>query len=165
MQYRRLYTHGASYFFTVNLQDRTSDLLIQEIDLLRDCFRKVKQKHPFEINAIVILPDHIHTIWTIPKNDADYSKRWRLIKYYFSHQLKNQDEYISPSREKKQERGIWQRRFWEHKIRNQQDYNNHINYIHYNPIKHGYVQKVKNWRYSSFHKYVELGILDVDWYG
>lgn len=165
MQYRRLYTEGATYFFTVNLQDRTSDLLIQEIDLLRDCFRKVKQKHPFEINAIVILPDHIHTIWTMPKNDADYSRRWRLIKYYFSHQLKNQDEYISPSREKKQERGIWQRRFWEYKIRNQQDYNNHINYIHYNPIKHDYVQKVKNWRYSSFHKYVELGILDVDWYG
>lgn len=109
MQYRRLYTEGATYFFTVNLQNRTSDLSIQAIDLIRDCFRKVKQKHPFEINAIVILPDHIHTIWTMPKNDADYSKRWRLIKYYFSHQLKNQDEYISPSREKKQERGIWQR--------------------------------------------------------
>ncbi len=166
MNYRRLYTQGATYFFTVNLQDRTSDLLIQEIDLLRECFRKVKQKHPFEINAIVILPDHIHTIWTMPTDDYDYSKRWRLIKYYFSHQLKiTEDEYIPPSRQKKQERGIWQRRFWEHQIRSEEDYNNHVNYIHYNPLKHGYVQKAKDWQYSSFHKYVEQGILDIEWCG
>ncbi len=166
MNYRRLYTQGATYFFTVNLQDRTSDLLIQEIDLLRECFRKVKQKHPFEINAIVILPDHIHTIWTMPTDDYDYSKRWRLIKYYFSHQLQiTDDEYIPPSRQKKQERGIWQRRFWEHQIRSEEDYNNHVNYIHYNPLKHGYVQRAKDWQYSSFHKYVEQGILDIEWCG
>lgn len=165
MQYRRLYTAGATYFFTVNLQDRKSDLLIREIDLLRKCFRKVKQKHPFEINAIAILPDHIHAIWTMPQDDADFSKRWRLIKYYFSHALKNTDEHISESRAQKQERGIWQRRFWEHKIRNQEDYNNHVNYIHYNPLKHGYVQKAKDWEYSSFHKYVEQGIYDMDWCG
>ena len=116
MQYRRHYHKGASYFLTVNLADRSSDLLIKHVDVLRNAFKIVKQRYPFHIDAIVILPDHIHMVCTMPDNDADFSKRIKLIKYYFSHRIAK-TERISKSRRKKGERGIWQRRFWEHCIR------------------------------------------------
>ncbi|MFW2177986.1 MULTISPECIES: REP-associated tyrosine transposase [unclassified Moraxella] len=166
MQYRRFYQHGATYFFTINLADRRSDLLVQNIDLLRTAFKTVKDNHPFHIDAIVVLPDHIHTLWTLPADNADYSIRIRLIKYYFSHALEIQEhEVISKSRQRKQERGIWQRRFWEHCIRNEQDYLAHINYIHLNPVKHGLVTQVKDWEFSSFHLFVARGDLPIDWFG
>ena len=162
MQYRRHYHQGASYFLTVNLAERSSDLLIENIDVLRYAFKTVKQKHPFHIDAIVILPDHIHMLCTMPSDDADYSERIKLIKYYFSYRVAK-TERISKSRRKKGERGIWQRRFWEHCIRNEADYHAHVNYIHMNPVRHGYVKRVQDWRYSSFHRFVADGLLPVDW--
>ncbi len=148
--YRRNYIKGGTYFFTVNLAERKQKLLIEDVDILREAFRTVKQAHPFKIDAIVILPDHLHTIWTLPENDADFSLRWRQIKSTFSRNIEQQ-ERISKSRLRKKERGIWQRRFWEHTIRNEEDFIRHIEYIHYNPVKHGYVKHVEDWAYSSFH--------------
>ncbi|MGP4712568.1 REP-associated tyrosine transposase [Psychrobacter sp. T6-2] len=147
-QYRRHYVQGASYFLAVNLADRSSDLLIKEIETLRYAFKVVKQKHPFYIDAIVILPDHLHMLCTIPSDDANYSERIKLIKYYSSYRIVK-TEHISKSRRKKGERGIWQRRFWEHCIRNEADYRMHIDYIHLNPVKHEYVKRVQDWQYSS----------------
>ena len=128
MQYRRHYQQGASYFFTINLADRSSDLLIKQIETLRYAFKTVKQKHPFHIDAIVILPDHLHMLCTMPDNDANFSIRIKLIKYYFSYHIAK-TEYLSNSRRKKEERDIRQRRFWEHCIRDEGDYRAHINYI------------------------------------
>lgn len=164
MQYQRHYQQGASYFFTINLADRSSDLLIKQIETLRYAFKTVKQKHPFHIDAIVILPDHLHMLCTMPHNDANFSIRIKLIKYYFSYHI-DRNETISNSRLKKNERGIWQRRFWEHCIRDEADYIAHINYIHMNPLKHGYVERVKDWPYSSFHRFVADDLLDIDWGG
>ena len=136
----------------------------ENIDLLRKAFRYVMQKHPFEINAIVILPDHLHTIWTLPKNDADFSTRWRLIKSYFSRQCYSQyEEKISTSRQYKREKTVWQRRFWEHQIQRESDFANHIEYIHYNPVHHRLVAAPKDWEYSSFHRYIKIGIYDKMW--
>ena len=151
MDYRRAYVKGGCYFFTVTLANRKSDLLIQHIDLLRAAFKHVKQRHPFTIDAMVVLPDHLHCIWTLPEGDCDYAKRWGLIKIYFSKKLPK-TELINASRAQKGERGVWQRRFWEHVIRDERDYLNHIEYIHINPIKHGYVQNAIEWPYSSYTK-------------
>ncbi|WP_367110955.1 transposase [uncultured Psychrobacter sp.] len=164
MQYRRHYRQGACYFFTINLNDRSSHLLVEQIDTLRYAFKVVKQKQPFHIDAIVILPDHLHMLCTLPKGDADFSTRIKLIKYYFSYHI-DKSESISKSRLRKKERGIWQRRFWEHCIRNDADYRTHIDYIHMNPVKHGYVEHAKEWQYSSFHRFVAEGLLPIDWGG
>lgn len=151
MDYRRAYVKGGCYFFTVALANRKTDLLVQHIDLLRNAFKYVKERHPFTINAMVVLPDHLHCIWTLPEGDCDYAKRWGLIKIYFSKQIPK-TERTNKSRENKGERGIWQRRFWEHVIRDERDYLNHIEYIHINPIKHGYVENAIDWPWSSVHK-------------
>lgn len=161
-RYKRIYQDGGVYFFTVNLQNRKSNLLIQRIDELRKAIRKVKNKHPFIIHAWVILPEHMHCIWELPKNNYDYSMRWRLIKTHFSRSVPN-DEPRSIVRSRRKERGIWQYRFWEHLIRDETDFINHINYIHYNPVKHGYVDNVKDWKYSSFHKHLKSGVYQQDW--
>ena len=113
---------------------------------------------------MVVLPDHLHAIWTMPENDGDYSMRWRMIKSMFSHSLPN-DERISVSRLAKGERGIWQRRYWEHQIRDELDFQRHVDYIHINPVKHGHVQRVKDWPHSSFHRYVREGLLPDSWAG
>ncbi|MDO9047857.1 MAG: transposase [Methylobacter sp.] len=155
---------GGSYFFTVNLADRNRALLTERIDALREAFRGVKEAHPFEIDAIVIMPEHLHTIWTLQQGDHDFSRRWRQVKSAFSREIEKVEQ-IFMSRLRKQERGIWQRRFWEHAIRDEEDFRRHVDYIHFNPVKHGYVQKVSDWPYSSFHQYVRLGILPVDWAG
>ena len=161
--YRRVYTPGATWFFTVNLLERhNKPLLIENIDLLRVAFSRVKEKHPFKIDAIIILPDHLHCIWTLPENDTDYSTRWNLLKGTFSRSL-DKGESLSKSRVKRRERGIWQRRFWEHMLRNEDDFNKHLDYIHWNPVKHGYVSNVIDWPHSSFHKYVKLGWYDNNW--
>ena len=162
MQYRRSNVPGACYFFTVNLEDRNKTLLVDHVDVLRQAIKKTKLAHSFDINAIVILPDHLHTIWTLPDSDADFPKRWRLIKSTFSRVLST-TEQISKSRINKGERGIWQRRYWEHLIKDENDYNQHVNYIHYNPVKHAYVESPSDWPYSSIHRYIRNGDLPSDW--
>ncbi len=160
--YRRARVPGASYFFTVNLADRASRLLIEHIELLRSAFRETRSELPFRIEAIVILPDHVHCIWTLPPGDADFSIRWQRIKTRFSRSIVRR-ESLSPSRAAKGERGIWQRRFWEHLIRDEADHEAHVHYIHYNPVKHGHVERVAAWPYSSFHGFVRKGIYPADW--
>ncbi len=163
--YRRSHVAGASYFFTVNCALRhDNQLLVEHVDLLREVFRKVKRDHPFHVDAIVILPEHLHCIWTLPPGDADYKTRWALIKAGFSRQLPA-EENRSLSRIKRGERGIWQRRYWEHLIRDDDDYHRHVNYIHWNPVKHDVVSRVIDWPYSSFHKHVDQGIYPADWVG
>jgi REP-associated tyrosine transposase len=165
--YRRNFVQGGSFFFTVNLADRRRRLLvdhIDHIDLLRRAFREVRARHPFTIEAMAVLPDHLHAIWTLPDGDRNFSMRWRLIKATFSRQLPP-GEPISASRAAKAERGIWQRRYWEHTIRDEDDFSRHVEYIHFNPVKHGYVGRVSDWPHSSFHRMVRLGIVSEDWGG
>lgn len=162
MKYRRIRISGTSYFFTLTLQNRKSDLLVQNIDALRSAFKKVQLNHPFIIDAVVILPDHLHVLITLPLHDNDYATRLNLIKGNFSRQIKH-NEKISASRKNKRERGIWQRRFWEHCIRCDSDYENHINYIHYNPVKHNYVTVPSKWPYSSIHRFIRLNLLPINW--
>jgi len=161
-EYRRNRVPGGTYFFTLNLLERRSRLLIEHIDLLRESVRAVKAIRPFHIDAWVVLPDHMHAIWTLPAEDADYSGRWRAIKKAFTKGLPK-TERLSVIRSGKGERGIWQRRFWEHTIRDDADYAAHVDYVHINPIKHGHAQRVVDWPYSSFHRAVAQGICAVDW--
>jgi putative transposase len=164
MRYRRANTANASWFFTVNLAERNKSLLTENIDLLRAVMRKVKQRHPFIIEAMVILPDHLHAIWTLPEGDANYPMRWSLIKSGFSRMI-TKTERINASRLARRERGIWQRRYWEHQIRDETDLQRHIDYIHYNPVKHGYAGQASDWPYSSIHRYIRAGDLTLDWGG
>ena len=159
--YRRNRVEGGCYFFTVTLRDRSSEVLVRHVDLLRGAFRAVRAERRFTIDAIVILPDHLHTIWTLPDGDADYSGRWRAIKSYFTRQLRASG--IDLKRDHRGEYRLWQRRFWEHTIRDDRDYEHHVNYIHWNPVKHGLARRVIDWPYSSFHRYVRLGLLSRDW--
>lgn len=164
-EYRRAHVPGASWFFTVNLAQRKGNrLLVERIDLLRAAFATVRARHPFRMDAVVILPDHMHCILTLPPGDADFSTRWNLIKGGFSRAVEK-GERISSSRAKRGERGIWQRRFWEHLIHDQEDFNRHADYIHWNPVKHGWARRVADWPHSSFHEYVRRGIYPVDWGG
>jgi len=162
--YRRNFVPGGSYFFTVNLAERHRRLLTEHVGLLRTAFRYTRVRHPFRLEAIVVLPDHLHAVWTLPQGDADFAVRWRLIKSAFSRALPR-GERISESRLSKGERGIWQRRYWEHTVRDEADYSRHLNYIHFSPIKHGYVQRVRDWPYWSFHRMVRLGLYPLDWAG
>ena len=162
MRYRRADVPGGTYFFTVALADRKDDLLVREIVKLRAAVRIVKQRHPFEIVAMVVMPDHLHALWRLPSDDADYPMRWSLVKSAFSHSLPK-TERIRHSRELKRERGIWQRRYWEHLIRDERDLQAHADYIHYNPVKHGYVSRAIDWPYSSLHRYVRQGWVAEDW--
>ena len=162
--YRRNFVSGGCYFFTVNLLERKRTLLVDHIDLLRDSVCRVRRLHPFHIDAWVVLPDHMHCIWTLPSDTDDFPLRWRLIKLLFSKGLPK-TERLSVVRKRRGERGIWQRRYWEHTIISDRDYNQHIDYIHVNPLKHGYVKQVSDWQYSTFHRYVADGILPMDWCG
>ncbi|MGF1548760.1 MAG: transposase [Thiotrichales bacterium] len=162
MRYRRADIPGACYFFTLNLADRQRRWLTDHVDKLRESIRGVKGRYPFNVDAIVVLPDHLHAILTLPEGDADFSTRWALIKAGFSRAL-NLGEAVSPSRKAKGERGIWQRRFWEHLIRDDRDFATHVDYIHFNPVKHGYAKRPAEWRYSSIHRYIREGIIDANW--
>lgn len=156
---------GRDVFFTVNLLERfPNDLLITYIDILRNVVPDVRKKRPFVIDAWVVLPDHLHCVWTLPPGDDDFTNRWRLIKQGFSKALPI-TERRSAVRKARGERGIWQRRFWEHVIRNDADYAAHVDYCHINPFKHGYVPRVADWPYSTFHRYVDRGIYPLDWGG
>ena len=162
--YRRNFIPGGSFFFTVNLAERQLRLLTEHVAELRIAFDETRQRHPFTIDAMVILPDHLHALWTMPEGDADFATRWRLIKSGFSRRLL-QGEQISTSRAGRGERGIWQRRYWEHTIRDETDFSRHVDYIHINPVKHGLVTRVCDWPHSSFHRMVERGIYPEDWAG
>ena len=160
--YLRNWRPGATYFFTVNLLERGgNDLLIRHVDALRDAVRTTRAERPFEILAWVVLPDHMHAIWVLPDGDADYSTRWGAIKSRFSRSIPKH-EFVNTSRQSRRERGIWQRRYWEHTIRDEHDLANHIDYIHINPVKHGYVSRASDWPHSSIHRYIADGTVAHD---
>jgi putative transposase len=131
---------------------------------LRDAFRRVKTEYPFDLDAVVVLPEHLHCIWTLPDGDAGYPDRWRRIKVAFSRRLPDCHPR-SASKIAKGERGIWQRRYWEHTLRDEEDWRHHMDYIHFNPVKHGHVSRVSDWPHSTFHRYVEIGMYPKNWGG
>jgi len=164
MRYRRAKTPGATYFFTVVTYRRRRFLCdADNAALLRVAFRFVKQRHPFDIDAFV-LPDHLHCIWTLPPGDMDYPLRWNLIKTHFTRHCPAHLK-IPPSdaRRRKREHCIWRRRYWEHQIRDDRDFERHVDYIHYNPVKHGLAPYPADWPYSSVHRYLRLGLLPDGW--
>jgi len=163
-RYRRNTIDGGVYFFTVALADRRSDLLVRQVDRLRRIYMSVQTRYPFETAAICILPDHLHAIWSLPQEDRNYSLRWSIIKAGFSRGLEESAPRTA-SKIARRERGLWQRRYWEHTIRDDPDFERHVDYIHFNPVKHGHVSQVHDWPFSSFHRYVERGTLAVDWGG
>ncbi len=162
--YRRAVVSGGCWFFTVTLLDRRSTLLTSYIGALRDATRWTREHYPFHIDAFVILPDHLHAVWTLPPDDADFATRWRMIKTRFARAVPN-GEHLNAARERRGERGIWQRRFWEHLIRSDEDYARHVEYCWINPMRHGLVTRVADWPHSSFHRDVETGIVPADWAG
>ena len=155
--YRRMFVEGSSYFFTVVTHERRRVLTrASYLRKLREAFRQVMRTYPFTLDAIVVLPDHLHCIWTLPEGDADFSTRWRLLKRRFSVSC------VLPTHVQTS-KAIWQPRFWEHLIRDQDDFRRHLDYIHYNPVKHGYVNAPAQWAYSSFTRYAQRGWYDADW--
>lgn len=160
--YRRASQAGGTFFFTLALANRNQDLLVRHIDLLKQAYQRVYQERPFKSVAICVLPDHLHAVWTLPLEDSDFSLRWQLIKRYFSVHFQA-DATRSASKIKRREKGLWQRRFWEHQIRDEDDLRRCIDYVHFNPVKHGYVKSCAQWQHSSFHRYVAQGLLPHDW--
>ena len=164
VHYRRAKTPGACYFLTLTLRDRSSDLLKHHHAQLGDALRLVRQQKPYSLPAIVLLPDHLHMLMQLPDGDADFSARVRLLKSSFVSALRAQG--VQGVRlNAKGETDVWQRRFWEHLIRDQRDFAAHVDYIHINPLKHGLVERVSEWPFSSFHRYVRRGLLPEDWAG
>ena len=161
--YRRNFVPGGTFFFTAALADRQSRALVENIDLLRQAFRVTRHERPFSVDAVVVLPDHLHIITTFPTDDADYPGRWKRCKSLFSRLVAKRSG--GGSKNQRGEYALWQRRYWEHTIRDDADFERHVNYIHYNPVKHGLVTRVADWPFSSFHRYVEQGILPGDWAG
>lgn len=165
MEYRRVFLPGGTFFFTVVTHKRNPIFSNHEnIQLLRNAFRYTLDHHPFSVVASVILPDHMHFIWTLPEGDGDFSTRWRLIKSHFTrHWTGKKPASDSSSRQQKGELDVWQRRFWEHLIRDEDDLSTHVEYIHYNPVKHGFTKAPSVWEYSSFKKYVQDGLYALNW--
>jgi putative transposase len=163
-RYRRAKIAGGTFFFTVAIANRSDDLLVREIDRLRASYRAVQSRHPFETIAICVLPDHLHALWSLPDGDSDFSRRWSLIKSGFSRGLASTMPR-STRQVDKREKGLWQRRYWEHAIRDETDLAHHVDYIHFNPVKHALVPRVRDWPHSSFHRYVAQGQLPEDWGG
>jgi putative transposase len=163
VRYRRNLIAGGTYFFTATLENRRSTTLTDHIGALRAAFRTTRRAHPFDIDAIVVLPDHLHIVMTLPADDADYANRWRLVKRRFTDALTRAGTRLS--RHPNGDIALWQRRFWEHTIRDDRDFERHIDYIHFNPVKHRLVTRVCDWPYSSFHRYVRNGLLPQDWAG
>jgi putative transposase len=160
--YRRNFVPGGTFFFTAALADRRSRTLIENIALLRQACRVTRQERPFSIDAVVVLPDHLHVVMTLPAGDADYSGRWKRCKSLFSRLVAKRG---GGSKNQRGEYTLWQRRYWEHTIRDDVDFERHVNYIHYNPVKHGLVTRVVDWPFSSFHRFVAQDILPGDWAG
>ena len=163
VRYRRNYVAGGTFFFTVTLDDRRSHLLVKHVDLLRAAFRAARSEQPFAIDALVVLPEHLHVVMTLPSGDTNFSGRWRRIKGHFSSALLG--SAISIARRSNGGLALWQGRFWEHTIRDDDDFARHVDYIHFNPVKHGLTSRVCDWPYSSFHRYVRQGLLPEDWGG
>ena len=163
--FRRSIVPGATYFFTANTSQRRKVLTNAPFySALWNAFRQVNAEQPFTIDVFILLPDHLHCIWTLPLGDAHYALRWNVIKRLISQATRYLIEPTRDrSRQQRRELGLWQRRFWEHQIRDEQDFIKHVEYIHWNPVKHGYVARVKDWPYSSFHRYVSQGLYPLDW--
>ena len=162
--YLRGYFPGGTFFFTVVTYQRAPIFKDNaSVGLLRESLRSTIARYPFTLDAIVVLPDHLHAIWTLPENDSDFSTRWKRVKATFSRQYQSVEGQISDSMRRKGERGNWQRRFWEHTIRDQEDFNRHSDYIHYNPVKHGLVSCASEWEHSSFRRFVARGLYPQDW--
>lgn len=149
--YRRLFVPGGQYFFTVNLRVRDTRLLVECIDDFRAAYRDTARKYPFGTLAICVLPNHLHCVWQLPRDDDDFPTRWRHLKSGFSRRIPKCDDLAEGRR--KGERGIWQRRYWEHAIRDDEDLAAHIEYVHFNPVKHRLVEDVDDWPYSSWHQW------------
>ena len=161
VHYRRNRIPGGTYFFTVNLRNRRSTLLVDHADALRTIVRDVKHSLPFTIDAMVVLPDHWHAVWTLPPGDDSYARRIRLIKSRFTRRLIATGLNIL-----KDDRGdyqLWQKRFWEHTISDDRDFEAHVNYVHINPVKHGHVARAVDWPHSTIHRYVQHRTLPADW--
>lgn len=167
--YRRPALQGGAYFFTVVTYRRQTFLCHPDVRVaLRAGIRTVQADHPFAIDAWVLLPDHLHCIWQLPTGDVEFAKRWAMIKRAVTKRCGarlHQEEWMSASRRQRHESTLWQRRFWEHVIRNDTDLNRHRDYIHWNPVKHGYVKQVKDWPFSTFHRFVKRGMYSADWGG
>lgn len=167
--YRRADTKGATYFFTVVTYRRQKILCNEDIrTALHDGIQATRINHPFVIDAWALLPDHLHCIWSLPEHDANFSVRWAMIKRYVSKQCSpalQQKNLMNQSKNRRNESTLWQRRFWEHQIRDNHDYQKHMDYIHYNPVKHGYVSRTIDWPHSTFHRYVRQGVYAEDWGG
>lgn len=160
--FRRVWVPGSTCFFTLALNDRSQSLLVEHIDSLRDAFRMVRARRPFALIAAVILPDHLHCIWRLPAGERENGIRWRHIKACFSRAVPEMG-HASDSRHRRRERGVWQRRYWEHLIRDERDLQAHVDYIHFNPVKHGLVTRPADWPHSSLHRFVRRGWLPADW--
>lgn len=165
--YRRYFVPGGTFFFTL-VTERRAPLFANELarTLLGAAIRKCQEDHPFTVIAFVLLPDHLHALWELPAGDDDYSTRWKLIKSKFTRDWLAQGGREQPrrrSRLREKRRGIWQRRFWEHTIGDVEDLENHFDYTHYNPVKHGYVKRPRDWVASTFHRWVEHGHYDLNW--
>jgi putative transposase len=164
--YRRSHAPGAIYFFTLATLGRKPILTEEPVRVaLRHAIQQVRSLWPFDIDGWVLLPDHTHCLWRLPEDDAEYGKRWGLIKRHVTRELGCRGDLVSLFRRTRHEGSLWQRRFWEHQIRDEADYSRHLDYLHWNPVKHGYVQRVVDWPYSSFHRYVREGVLPVYWGG
>lgn len=165
--YRRYLVPGGTYFFTVVTASRARILTSQNArSLLRSAFRLVRSESPFRLDAIVLLPEHLHAIWTLPPTDSDYSSRWGKIKKSFTQSYLaagGHERTTSRGMQRQRRRGVWQPRFWEHMIRDETDYERHLDYIHYNPVKHGHVKCPKDWPYTSFHRWVRANVYPKDW--
>ena len=162
-RYRRARVAGGTYFFTVVTERRQRVLVLPEVRAaLRAAIENVRVARPFDIKGWVLLPDHIHAIWTLPPDDADFATRWRLIKLLFAKGLPKH-ERLSAVRRQRKERGIWHRRYWEHTIRDERDFEAHVNYIHFNPVKHRHATAPRDWPHSSFNRFVREGLLAPDW--
>lgn len=161
VNYRRDYSQGAIYFFTLTLKNRKSTYLTTHIDLLGQSFRDVRSKFNFMTHAIIVLPDHLHVVWELPKDECNYSQCWRLIKTRFTQGLIKKG--VAVNKNNRGEGSIWQNRFWEHRIRNDLDLERHIDYIHYNSVKRGYTSTPESWPYSSIHRYIQQGIIIKNW--
>jgi putative transposase len=143
------------------LRDRRADTLVRYVDSLRNAMRHERARRPFTVDAMLVLRDHVHAVWTLPSGDSDYSGRWRSIKSGFVRRLQTQGLALTANA--KGEHAVWQRRFWEYQIRDELDLARHVDYIHINPVKHGWAERVADWRWSTFHRYVRLGMLPIDW--
>ena len=163
VRYRRNFVPGGTFFFTLALADRRSSVLVEHVQLLRSAFRDVRDRTPFSVDAIVVLPDHLHTMLSLPTGDSDFSGRWKAIKSKFTRGVVASG--VAIPRNQRGEYLLWQRRFWEHTIRDEQDFERCANYVHFNPVKHRLVSSPVEWPFSSLHRYIRTGVLPGDWGG